>query len=216
MAFTFFEDCTASADKMSDQIVSFLSDNPETFVWRGKNKPDPTSVAGQSIIKPKMVEAFTTFQLPSETKTVPDPAVAQILAAFYDVQEVDRAVNEHRKSMGAENFVGYILEVYILSEGFKYGWCLCPNSVVKSVDFVKQKQDGSWIALQVKNRDNSENSSSKAIRQGTDIRHWFRTFSRKPKTNWTNFPDESLKKVLSEEGFFKFIENYLNNHPKVT
>jgi hypothetical protein len=80
---------------------------------------------------------------------------------------------------------------------------------VKHVDFVKKKPDGTWQMLQIKNRDNSENSSSKAIRVGTDIKHWYRSFSRKDLKNWDAFPDEQFKESLSEDGFLRFIKEYL-------
>ena len=63
--------------------------------------------------------------------------------------------------------------------------------------------------LQVKNRDNSENSSSSAIRAGTIIEKWFRTFSRRAGSNWAAFPDESLRAQLSEEAFKDFVKEYL-------
>lgn len=64
--------------------------------------------------------------------------------------------------------------------------------------------------LQVKNRDNSENSSSSAIRAGTEIEKWHRTFSKKAGANWSVFPDERLKTELSEENFERFVRTYLH------
>ncbi len=61
----------------------------------------------------------------------------------------------------------------------------------------------------VKNLDNSENSSSSAIRNGTDIKKWFRTFSKKPGSNWEAFPDEEIKGDVSEEGFRQYVKKYL-------
>ena len=63
-----------------------------------------------------------------------------------------------------------------------------------------------WKMLQVKNSDNSENSSSKKIREGTQIKHWFRRFSKQNKHNW-----EKLHKILdinslTEENFIKHLE----------
>ena len=82
---------------------------------------------------------------------------------------------------------------------------------MRSVDFVKPPADlaGEWVALQIKNRDNSENSSSKAIRDGAQIIHWFRCFSKKDKTNWAAFPDEVLRADLSEDEFRAFVKDYL-------
>ena len=72
------------------------------------------------------------------------------------------------------------------------------------------KSKGLWEAVQVKNRDNTENSSSSAIRHGTTIEKWFRTYSKPSKkratnTNWENFPEEEFRDQLSEEGFLQFI-----------
>ena len=68
---------------------------------------------------------------------------------------------------------------------------------------------GEWRLLQIKNRDNSENSSSMAIRKGTSIEKWFRSFSKKTDTNWDQFPDENVKGLVSEEGFRAFVREYL-------
>jgi SinI restriction endonuclease len=83
--------------------------------------------------------------------------------------------------------------------------------LVKAVDFVlpPAKSELPWRLLQVKNRDNSENSSSSAIRKGTDIEKWHRTFSRKRGENWGAFPDKTAKDTLSEKGFRDFVETYL-------
>jgi hypothetical protein len=110
--------------------------------------------------------------------------------------------------MAAENMVGELLERYIDSVLSKHGWVWCCGALVKHVDFIK-KEDNGYRLLQIKNRDNSENSSSKAIRDGTTIEHWFRTFSRTGRTNWEAFPDKSLKSHLSEVGFVSYVEKYI-------
>jgi SinI restriction endonuclease len=63
--------------------------------------------------------------------------------------------------------------------------------------------------LQIKNRDNSENSSSSAIRNGTPIQKWFRSFSKKAKTNWNNLPPSMQPYKLTEDGFRNFVSEYL-------
>ena len=108
--------------------------------------------------------------------------------------------------MASENIVGDILERYIASIIEPKGWIWCAGSIIKSVDFIRKNND-KWELLQIKNRDNSENSSSKAIRDGTSIKHWFRTFSRKKQTNWENFPDPTV--TLSEAGFRRFLIDYI-------
>jgi len=147
---------------------------------------------------------------PSPPSTIPDEIISLIINKYFDVpkHELERAVELHNLSMGAENLVGDILERYIASIVENYGWVWCSGSMIKAVDFIYRKPDGSWSSLQVKNRDNTENSSSSAIREGTEINKWFRTFSKKKGDNWEKFP-KIADANLSEEGFRRFVEEYL-------
>jgi transcriptional regulator with XRE-family HTH domain len=61
-------------------------------------------------------------------------------------------------------------EEYLAEKLLPYGWYCCWGETMKSVDFCTQNGD----LLQVKNRSNSENSSSNKIRQGTAIIKWHR------------------------------------------
>ena len=104
-----------------------------------------------------------------------------------------------------------MLERYLASVMEPRGWIWCSGSMVRAVDFVRPPEAAGqgWRLLQVKNRDNSENSSSSAIRSGTAIEKWFRTFSKKPGTNWDDFPDITLRAHLFEEDFQLFVRQYL-------
>jgi SinI restriction endonuclease len=150
---------------------------------------------------------------PEKPQTVPDPLVSFILENYFNVpeQNLERASSEHQLAMAAENMVGDLLERYMAKILEPNGWIWCAGSVVKSVDFIKPPLPKSeiWTVLQIKNRDNSENSSSSAIRKGTMIEKWFRTFSRTGETNWPNFPDEKMRAHLSEEGFRMYVKRYL-------
>ncbi|MCS7069464.1 MAG: SinI family restriction endonuclease, partial [Meiothermus sp.] len=98
--------------------------------------------------------------------------------------------------------LGDLLERYIANRLEPRGWIWCAGNIVSSVDFLREDLT---VALQVKNRDNSENSSSSAIREGTNIKRWFRIYSRKGRTNWENFPFAS---GLSEDDFHEYIKDY--------
>ncbi|GIW33655.1 SinI family restriction endonuclease [Meiothermus sp.] len=137
-----------------------------------------------------------------EVKTSADPALGVILGAFAKVENLPKATEHHRISMAAENLLGELLERYIAERLEPYGWVWCAGNTVRSVDFLRQDLS---IALQIKNRDNSENSSSSAIRAGTNIQKWFRIYSKTGKTNWENFP---FGEGLSEEDFHRYIQNY--------
>lgn len=154
-----------------------------------------------------------TPKLPAEPSTIPDKMVSFILQHYFNCPELDleRIKKEHSLSMAAENIVGDLLERYLADGLEPTGWVWISGALVKGADFLhppRTKKD-KWYVLQVKNRDNSENSSSSAIRVGTEIKKWFRTFSKKPETNWNNFPDITQKGLFSEEGFANFVRDYL-------
>ena len=192
-------------------LINFLQENPSHLGWRGKHKPDPASVNGSVLIAKKFIEGRRDAICPSSPTTVPDTMVSKIMELYfgYNSCQTQRIKIEHQHSMSAENIVGGLLEKYIDSEASQFGWVHCVKELVRKVDFIKGKT-GTWRLLQVKNRDNSENSSSSAIRDGTTIEKWFRTYSKTGKTNWEQFPDIDLKVCLSEKGFEIFVENYLS------
>lgn len=150
---------------------------------------------------------------PQEPVTVPDSMVSVILQEYFGLDEnvIAKVAKEHSLSMAAENIVGDLLERYIASKLEPLGWVWCSGEVVKKVDFLAARKGRSfeWVPVQVKNRDNSENSSSSSVRAGTSIVKWFRTFSRTGKTNWECFPEEVDDLILSEAAFQEYARSYL-------
>jgi hypothetical protein len=191
-------------------LHTFLIQNPDLFGWRGKTKPNLSTEQGLTTLAEKYFTSRRTLVSPSEPQTVPDDMVSVILNSFYGhhTSRLDSIKKEHQHSMAAENMVGELLERYLDSVLKNYGWIWCCGALVKHIDFIKQSATGGFQLLQIKNRDNSENSSSKAIRDGTDIQHWFRTFSRTGATNWGAFPDAVARSQLSESGFIRFVQQY--------
>ena len=105
----------------------------------------------------------------------------------------DKIVAGHSLLMTIENNIGELLEEYLAVKLSPLGWYCCWGSTIDAVDFCKA--DGSL--LQIKTSDNSENSSSSRVRQGTPIGKWFRRFSRRPGVyNW-----ESLNRMLGQPGY---------------
>jgi len=192
------------------EVCKFLEKNPESLSWRGQNKPKLNDSAGVSKLAVKYVNGFKKSDFPSQPGTVPDDMVGIVMqvAYGYTEKETKRIKIEHQHSMCAENCVGALLERYLNSVLYKHKWVWCCGDFVKAVDFILPENDG-WIALQIKNRDNSENSSSSAIRENTRIQKWFRTYSKTGNTNWDKVPEAMQSKGLSEEGFIKFVRNYL-------
>ncbi|MFK0735710.1 MAG: SinI family restriction endonuclease [Gloeotrichia echinulata HAB0833] len=204
-----------SVDKsLSDKftkVIQFLSDNPDAASSR-KGKYQPVVGTEEYIIA--NATNFKTGRdpkTPLPPSTIPDKMVSIILNKYFEVpyEELEKAEKLHCLSMGAENIVGDLLERYIAAVIEPHGWIWCSGSIVKAVDFIYPDSQNIWQSLQVKNRDNSENSSSAAIRKGTEIKKWFRTFSKKKGDNWANFPSVEGKEELSEKGFRSYVEKYL-------
>ncbi|WP_319420362.1 SinI family restriction endonuclease [Pleurocapsa sp. FMAR1] len=205
-------------------ICQFLAEHPSAISWRtSKANPHKPTVVNQNDLfqlAKKYFEGYRRSDFPVEPSTIPDPMVSIIMreAYGYSNQECQRIKIEHQYAMCAENCVGNLLERYIDSVLRGNGWNWCCGEFIKAIDFLGKNNDGEWIALQIKNRDNSENSSSSAIRDGTKIQKWFRSFSKDTKkgrssfTNWKNLPPLMQGYNLNEEGFKEFVIQYINIH----
>jgi hypothetical protein len=193
------------------QIIRFYAYSPSSL----PEKRGKVVTGGAEHVK-SLVKTYHKARLPNrpeKPQTVPDPLVSFILEHYFNVpeQNLEQARVEHQLAMAAENMVGDLLERYLAKILEPSGWIWCAGSIVKSVDFIKPPPPESeiWTVLQIKNRSNSENSSSSAIRKGTNIEKWFRTDAKTGNTNWAKFPDEVLCSQLSEEGFRSFVKRYL-------
>lgn len=193
------------------QVCSFLSQNPQSLSWRGRNVPDLGTQSGLEVLAQKYFAGYRASDFPGLPGTVPDAMVSEVMQAAYgySAAECERIKLEHQHAMCAENCVGALLERYLDSVLRAYGWHWCCGDFVRAVDFLRPLPAGGWELLQIKNRDNSENSSSSAIRQGTLIQKWFRTYSRTGATNWANLPASMQGLGLSEDGFVQFVRRYL-------
>jgi hypothetical protein len=206
-------------DPKFEVLVKFLRDNPDRLSLRNRSK----SIHFE--IDEKIPELYESYLRATEQKltlsiptTIPDAAVSVILQQCrgFSEAQTERIKIEHQLSMSAENLVGALLERYIARVLEPHGWIWCAGDFVRAIDFIKyNKSNKQWEAVQVKNRDNTENSSSSAIRNGTTIEKWFRTYSKPSKrrttnTNWENFPEEEFRDQLSEAGFLQFIRDYLS------
>jgi len=145
--------------------------------------------------------------------TKPDPAVDEVLKAFERVppENLERIGEAHRLSMQAENIVGKLLERYVATLLESKGWIWCCGETMRSVDFIKEETEVEL--LQIKNRDNSENSASSAIREGTTIKKWYRVNSRTGKTRWEFLPENTGDEHCSEEGFYQFVMEEAQRKP---
>ena len=194
-------------------VCNYIYDNPDRFSWRASShKPSVETVSGLKILATKYFQAYRRSDFPATPNTKPDDIVSVVLAEAFGYAETDihRIKREHQHAMSAENCVGALLERYIDSVLRPHDWYWCCGSFTKAVDFVSRDHDEKWVALQIKNRDNSENSSSSAIRGGTLIQKWFRSYSRSNETNWHSIPPRMQGYHLSEQGFRAYVRTYLN------
>lgn len=143
-----------------------------------------------------------------KAKTVPDPALKLVLAKTqkFTEKQLEKAIDAHRVAMSAENVIGNMLEVFLFEKLCNHGWSVAWGSTISHVDLCSE--DG--ILLQVKNRDNSENSSSKTVRDDNDILFWFRSMSKNEATNWEALHSidgikGSIVQELNEESFQQYI-----------
>ena len=207
-----------------DTITTFLNQFPDLYNPISKNDfTDPKNEIGKKFIRNRIEKSLDKLIIPSFPKTVPDPLVSVILENYYDInnQRLKQVQYEHQISMAAENKVGEYLELYISSiANQNMSWVNCIDGIVKGIDFIKKKEN-SWNMLQVKNRSNSENSSSSKIRilmkqnHNIEIQKWHRVDANTGLTKWNFFPDEFLKNQLNEADFYSFIKNYLSNIKKI-
>lgn len=177
--------------------------------------------------------SYTDFILPSKRSknakgTCSDPAIIEMIKIYSECTD-DQAKLEsaiHDMFMAAENVQGNLLEEYIADRTKKFGWVWCYGETLRSVDFCSH--DGNYL-LQIKNKNNTENSSSSAIRIGTPVKKWFRLGSKRvegiyvPDFKWdtlneiineNRIPDIGNEKCkMSEEDYYSFLKQVLKNNP---
>ncbi len=144
--------------------------------------------------------------------TVADPVIEKIIAARLDGlsdEDLERITYAHRLAMSAENILGLILEEYLAVNLEGHGWHCAWGETVKSVDFVHEN----GALLQVKNRSNSENSSSSTVRAGTVIEKWFRIKADRIQYMWDELNEICGTSDLSEESFVAFVNATVSSNP---
>lgn len=194
-------------------VVKFLGTQPGLAkTLRGNSAP---KIGSPSYIE-RLASDFAAGRAvrgPKPPTTIPDEMVSKILVEYFEVNEkrVESVKSEHLLAMASEGIVGNVLEHYIASVAEKHDWIWCSGNMVLAVDFIKPpaKPEHPWRMLQIKNRSNSENSSSSKIRKGTAIEKWYRVDAKTGATKWDFFPDIIVKTKVNEAGFSSHLSNYL-------
>ncbi len=159
-----------------------------------------------------------------------DPAIRVIVKNTLGLSDKEAIDGEytHNLFMSAENIQGNLLEEYIDSNISSLGFVWCKGNVLRAIDFCSK--DGK-ILLQIKNKSNTENSSSSNIRSGTTIEKWYRLGTKtengekKPAYKWENLnkiinkylESQSINKqcAMSEESYIEFIKNISSKNKKL-
>ncbi|WP_230283252.1 SinI family restriction endonuclease [Deinococcus sp. 23YEL01] len=172
-------------------ILTVSSENPRG-AFSGKGDIDENFI--RKAVKSYQADKIKEISL-KDVNTKSDSAVERIAVAAGKISEehIEKASENHRWLMQSENVLGVLLEKYIDSKISKQGWLWCAGSFIKAVDFIYPLESGEYKILQIKNSSNSENSSSSAIRDGTEIEKWFRRYATTGKYNW-----DALNKMIEE------------------
>jgi hypothetical protein len=150
-----------------------------------------------------------------KVKTIADPALDVVLETMGKVSQksLKTVSNHHRKAMAAENVLGELLEGYLAEVLSTQGWVWCSGNCMFGIDFFKP---GCPVELlQIKNRSNSENSSSSKVRKlikergcPVEIKKWHRISANSGKTNWLKLQGNKDGNIASEAQFQEFIRKY--------
>lgn len=198
-------------------IIKYLNQYPEKLSIRSKrDTPDINTKEGITQLAVDYLKAFYTPTIPKLPQTIPDEMVSFVMEIVfnYTKEETENIKKTHSESMASENAVGTLLERYLDSVLRENDWAWCCGNFVKATDFIKY-DNGIWYELQIKNRSNTENSSSSKIREGTSIHKWYRIVAKSGHTKWDELPEPMQNLGLSESGFKAFVENYLKEHLKL-
>lgn len=176
----------------------------------------------------KYIDRHSQTPLESEVNSIGeiDEALFQHLVVHFSREHENaellafEAYKQHFLLMGLENLNGNVLEQYLKTVLEPLGWIWCAGEVYKAVDFCYILGDKPDVLLQVKNKYNSENSSSSAIRNRTPITKWNRL--NKPRRNDRTKPLENwpeLQKIvdcnevndeLTESSYLRYIDENSN------
>ena len=155
-----------------------------------------------------------SLKVANPSGTVPDSLMPSLLSAIFQnesEEDIKKMIAGHTFLMPLENLVGDLLEEYLSNKLGAAGWYCAWGSTIDAVDFCHL--DGRL--LQIKNSDNSENSSSSRVRKDTPILKWFRRYSTKEDTfNWEELKNLTKVDNISEEDFREWAVAAIKANPK--
>lgn len=176
-----------------------------------------------------------------ERDVIRDPALKYFLSNYYEINEmgissedIDLSIDNHDLLMSIENIQGHLLEEYIASKICKepFGFIWLDGEIVKAADFAleynKSESEKALYLLQIKNKYNTENSSSVTVREGTtvEIKKWYRLGKKRlNKINHAVYKWSDLNTIIlelcgyeanmSEDDYMDFLKDVIKNNPKI-
>jgi hypothetical protein len=159
------------------------------------------------------MEGRASKRISNQSGTIADPIIEEIIGArlaHLTKDDLHKVTYAHRIGMSAENILGLMLEEYLSIHLLRHGWHCAWGETVRSVDFVNE--DGSL--LQIKNRSNSENSSSSAVRDGTKIEKWYRIKADRVEYMWASLNEICGTEHLGENDFVAFVKETIRRNPR--
>lgn len=186
---------TFNINKDNDNPLEYMNKWTERYLHAIKNKPSSRAAA----IKNSVDDPILKIMIKTEKG--------------FDDKQVDRALDDHNLYMSAENIQGSLLEEYIDTHISKYGWIWAEGETIRACDFIKYNAaEDKYDLLQIKNKYNSENSSSSAIRKGKKITKWYRLGQKKqdgkliPAYQWKALNEViGVENEMSEQDYVDFI-----------
>jgi hypothetical protein len=179
----------------------------------GWKKDDQNTAVERWVNKYKKgYESRPSISIGKPIHTVPDDIIDEIISIRLNnppKEQIEAIKFAHRLSMAAENILGLFLEEYLAARLKDQGWDCAWGMTLKSVDMCHS----SGILLQVKNRSNTENSSSSTVRYGTDIKKWFRVDALSGEYAWDELQHLTGAKTLTEKDFRKFVIDAIKRNP---
>lgn len=156
-----------------------------------------------------------------------DPALAILVKEHenYSEEELTNAVKAHNLFMSAENKSGALLEEYIAERSNNYGWIWAQGETLRACDFARKNPVININEfIQIKNRDNTENSSSSTVRDGTQIVKLERLKTRtKDGVPYADFEWDKINTAMgipednkmSEASYIDFLRSAVRNNPDI-
>lgn len=195
-------------------VFRILMDEPDRVPGNVGGRHDDECAALQKWLQKYKsgMDARASKRISNPPGTIADPLVETLIGSRLTNLKPDdlrKITHAHRLGMSAENILGLMLEEYLSERLLPHGWHCAWGETVKSVDFVHE--DGRL--LQIKNRSNSENSSSSAVREGTNIEKWYRIKAGRIEYMWASLNRICGTRHLSEEDFVDFVRSIIKQNP---